>query len=316
MIRFGYQSLLVLLLLIIHHVQFCHCVHDLRSWLEKRAGGKLSFLAQDGLKSKLLFRGGDNDNDNELPEANAKSAVIPDHAATSAKKTATSEITQPIKSIINKIKYRRTYDMILDLRRRSSVQGNDESLALRNMITTRANDYITDIREALELNESKITHPRKLLHYLAPKVPAIKQSPDVNLRIHSARSDMDSGVAACIIGTLAHVCEIFDKETMKQSPGKISSSASEVTTDRRFEQLVECVVSGVNVLKRKKQSLTRQLEKNSEEAADIEHILDQENAKEDEGLNVRDACRAGKYASWFQYLNTQSLTTELSKFFT
>lgn len=204
------------------------------------------------------------------------------------------EISQPIKSVVKRIKYRHTYDMLLELHTRSSVHGNDESLELRKLITTRSKDYLVDLREAVDSNESKLPNPRKLLHYLAPKVPAIRQSPDVNLRIHSARSDMDSGVAACIIGTLAHVCEIYDKEVLKRSDAndRVHSVAPDITTDRRFEQLVECVLNGVNVQKRKKQSLTRQLEKNSEEAADIEQILDEEDAQVDEGLNVRDACRA------------------------
>ena len=111
---------------------------------------------------------------------------------------------------------------------------------------------------------------------------------------------MDSGVAACIIGTLARVSEIYDKETIKRSDdlsGKSSSSspsvASEIIKDRRFEQLVECVLSGVNVEKRKKESLMRRLDKNSEET-DIEQVLDEEDAQEDEGLNIRDVCRAGE----------------------
>jgi hypothetical protein len=153
---------------------------------------------------------------------------------------------------------------------------------------------MNDLMEAAETGQ-KLPHPRKLLHYLAPKVPAIKHSPDVNLRIRSARADMGSGVAACMIGTLAHVCEIYDKEVLKRAAltgESTRSAAPEITRDRRFEQLVECVLSGVNIEKRKRESLTQKLDWNSDEAADIEEILDEEDAQVDEGLNVRDGCRA------------------------
>ena len=129
----------------------------------------------------------------------------------------------------------------------------------------------------------KLPHPRRLLHSLAKKVPAIKQSPDVNLRIHSSRADIDPGVAACIIGRLAFACEQYeqvqkrltneycdntngDDDSADQGDSDINKSKSEsaapqLTTDRRFEQLVECVISGVNIKRRKAESLERQLTK-------------------------------------------------------
>ena len=97
----------------------------------------------------------------------------------------------------------------------------EKSVALRQLISQRANDYLTDLmskrREQQQQPSSssnshkkkkKLPHPKKVLHYLAPKIPAIKHSPDVNLKIQTARYDIDSGVAACLIGTLARVCEV------------------------------------------------------------------------------------------------------------
>jgi len=219
---------------------------------------------------------------------------------------------------------RHTSDIILELDRRSSVSSNDESLALRQLITTRTTDYIYELQETaaqlqsdntLSINNmnTKLPHPRNLLHCLAKKVPAIKQSPDINLRIHSSRSDIDPGVAACIIGRLAFACEQY--EQVKKRLAKIDnindkdyddsdnndnnnnnqpeSAAPQLTTDRRFEQLVECVISGVNIKKRKEESLQRKLDKSTDEiVTDIEEVLDEEDACFDEGLNIRDACRA------------------------
>ena len=222
---------------------------------------------------------------------------------------------------------RHTSDVILELDRRSSVSGNDESLALRQLITTRTSEYIYELQEEAERYSEqaeggsnvnlKLPHPRRLLHSLAKKVPAIKQSPDVNLRIHSSRADIDPGVAACLIGRLAFACEqyeqvqkrltneycdniTYDDEDSDQNDGeksksgnKSESAAPQLTSDRRFEQLVECVISGVNIKKRKAESLERRISKSTDEiATDIEEVLDEEENHFDEGLNIRDACRA------------------------
>lgn len=279
-------SALFLLVHCVYLVQYCHSVPSWGNWLLhiKTRRQPAPFSSPKGFRALLLRAGSSNEESDSEDEAlKATNEAAPDPG-----------VSRPKNSIIKRIKYRHTYDMVLELHKRSGVLGNYESSELRELISKRSKEYLADLREAVDANESKLPHPKKLLHYLAPKVPAIKQSPDVNLRIHSARSDIDSGVAACIIGTLAHVCEIYDKEKRKklETDDIIQSVAPELTTDRRFEQLVECVLNGVNVQKRKKQSLTRQLEKNSEEAADIEQILDEEDAQVDEGLNVRDACRA------------------------
>ncbi len=220
---------------------------------------------------------------------------------------------------------RHTSDVILELDRRSSVSGNEESLALRQLITTRTTEYVYELQEEAEryLEEVetgsnanlKLPHPRRLLHSLAKKVPAIKQSPDVNLRIHSSRADIDPGVAACIIGRLAFACEQYeqvqkrltneycdttsydegdpDQDDDENDNNKSESAAPQITSDRRFEQLVECVISGVNIKKRKVEALERQISKSTDEiTTDIEEVLDEEDNHFDEGLNIRDACRA------------------------
>jgi hypothetical protein len=222
---------------------------------------------------------------------------------------------------------RHTSDIILELDRRSSVSGNEESLALRELITTRTSEYVYELQgEADYYSEQiengtkvkvKLPHPRRLLHSLAKKVPAIKQSPDVNLRIHSSRADIDPGVAACIIGRLAFACEQYEQVQKRltneyyddtnddddnadesdddntKTKGKPESAAARLTTDRRFEQLVECVLSGVNIKKRKAEFLERQISKSTDEiTTDIEEVLDEEANCFDEGLNIRDACRA------------------------
>ena len=267
------------------------------TWLTKKWWvthlSRRSHRRLDGVKNALnfnwlLLRGGTSREEKEQqppPVPNEPSNL---DAGQTNNQTATISKAQPTPKI------KHTFDLIRNLRSRTGEYGNDESSELRALISSRANEYIEELHDAVVTNQEKLPHPKKLLHYLAPKVPAIKHSPDVNLRIHSARSDMDSGVAACVIGTIAHVCEVYDKEILTRATSrgeKISSAAPELTTDRRFEQLVECVLSGVNVKKRKREALKQRLDRNLE-SADIEEILDGEDAQESDGLNVPDACRA------------------------
>ena len=71
-------------------------------------------------------------------------------------------------------------------------------------------------------------------------------------------------------------------------------------TDRRFEQLVECLVCGVDVKKRKREYLSmsidsRRVDDGPDSLADnddIEELMEGDEVKVREGLNIRDACRA------------------------
>jgi len=217
---------------------------------------------------------------------------------------------------------------------------------LRQLITQRSQHYMEDIHSRREQssssdNHKKLPHPKKLLHFLAPKIPAIKHSPDVNLRIQTARSDIDSGVAACLLGTLARVCELYDSERLRQnrqrqheessgqqrqsnhnnkqtqaaadassSSSSSTSAATDLLQDRRLEQVVECLLCGVDVKKRKREYLTHFLDTKKREdedsdhnyhgdsptnngnSDDIEELIEGEQVVVREGLNIRDSCRA------------------------
>lgn len=170
-------------------------------------------------------------------------------------------------------------------------QQTTESNDLRRLIMERRDKYFED------LNCADIPdHPRKLLHYLAPKIPAIKHSPDSALRIQSARGDMDSGVAASLIAALAHSCELYEEkfcafhEEEKRHKRARDTASEDILSDRRFEQLVECVMCGVDVKRRKKEYLA--LHEKKSEPTELEEMLDDDEAKIDEGLSIDDACRA------------------------
>lgn len=215
-----------------------------------------------------------------------------------------------------------TSDMLQNLVARSAVVM-PESVALRQLISQRSNDYLSDLMlKRGELppknGRTKLPHPKRVLHYLAPKIPAIKHSPDVNLRIQTARSDIDSGVAACLIGTVARICEIYDREVLSlnrqqeegslppssknnrrqnNKPSDPTSATVDVVRDRRFEQIVECLLCGVDVKRRKREYLSQFLDSkredgNSQITDDVEEIVDGEQLEVTDGLNVRDACRA------------------------
>ena len=223
------------------------------------------------------------------------------------------ENMQPQRREISRMRH--TSDMLQNLIERSAVIV-PESVSLRELITQRSQDYLEDLQakqiEAMERGRKrKLPHPNKVLHYLAPKIPAIKHSPDVNLRIQTARFDMDSGVAACLIGTVARVCERYDTSILMQNrrqqdeedditDNEPSPVAVDLVKDRRFEQLVECLACGVDVKKRKREYLSMRLDSkradddadNLGENDDIEELMEGDQVQVREGLNIRDACRA------------------------
>lgn len=234
-------------------------------------------------------------------------------------------------------KTRHTSDVMVDLSTRSGVNGQilpPESLQLRALITQRTAEYWHEVRAAAataavttepadpdppqQQQQQPSTRPdvrKKLLHYLAPKIPAIKHSPDVALPIRCARSDMDSGVAACLIGTLGHVVVVaqqtfHDDQSTMMNDGKCSRVAEKIVSDRRFEQLVECLLCGsVDVKERQKewwevQQQQQQGKKSGGHDATTtttitaemndrtEAIFEKNEARLEEGLSIRDSCRA------------------------
>ncbi len=274
----------------IHHLSLLlWCIHTSQS--SPRFVGDTRVFGHRRLVDEqyLSFRGGSNQSD-DFP--------IPEESRWTSHN---DERLSPLSLLVD-AKSRHCSDLVFDIRRRSTINGDqDESLDLRRLITRRSLEYLNELAESSADNSEDpskrqpLPHPRKLLHFLAPKVPAIKHSPDVNLRIHSARSDIDSGVAACIISTLAHVFEMYSKQRIpspRLEKSKKSSAPIDITSDRRFEQLIECVLSGVNVEKRNREALRRRITIDSEHAEDIDELLDEENLEESDGLSTRDACRA------------------------
>jgi len=246
-------------------------------------------------KKALLVRGGSSDEatvlvDDIIDRSDEAEADFDSSLASAEASSQSPELSLSTREI----KRRQSSDIIQDLITRSSLDGNLESQDLRNLITSRMEEYLKDVQD--DSNE-KLPHPKKLLHYLAPKIPAIRHSPDMALRIRSARSDMDCGVAAALIGILAHACEVYDgriaarsKPDEKGHRRSSVSAAVDLVKDRRFEQLVECVLCGVDVKKRKKEYLQQQIDREAN-IEDIEVTLDEEDVEYGEGLSVRDACR-------------------------
>ena len=143
----------------------------------------------------------------------------------------------------------------------------------------RADEYINDLmgflHEQMELllrsndgknnkkNKKQGPHPKKVLHFIAPKIPAIRQSPDFLLRIRSASATEDAGLAAFSIALIAGLTQFLDqvsssiaKKVQNESTKHKKNNdiiSEEIIGDRRFEQLVECVLCGVDVKKRFKE---------------------------------------------------------------
>lgn len=193
------------------------------------------------------------------------------------------------------------------------VEGSAEAHAFRHLISQRATEYITEWMKATSETSSDTTattssrrlvpEPKKLMYSLASKIPAIKYSPDVALRIQTANTDMDCGLAACLIGTLAHACEIYDqmdhsvttttttttRDRSIHDPEKKDVHRSvglDLINDRRFEQLVECMLCGVEEVNMAKGRSPAGMRFNATNIHKTAHIY------VPPGLSIRDCCRA------------------------
>ena len=54
-------------------------------------------------------------------------------------------------------------------------------------------------------------HPKKILHYAAPKVPAIKRSQNIMLRIRGASPDVDASLCCHLVGVMGALTALYDR---------------------------------------------------------------------------------------------------------
>ena len=207
-------------------------------------------------------------------------------------------------------KMRRTPDVIWKLIENHGIQ--DESYELRQLIMERAQEYLEEL--TLVPSGGKIPDPLRVLHSVGPKIPAIKHSPNIMLRITSATSDVDAGAAACTIAMIARLSELYDQKTYSQGE-KTRLTGLDIIRDRRFEQLVECILCGVDVEKDKREMFDMKNESLSEfqDCHNIEDLLDGKVSKVKEGLTVTDSCRAAWGLAILGGYNLESFGGENSK---
>ncbi len=157
---------------------------------------------------------------------------------------------------------------ILDLLRTWKEQDNDESEdSMKHIMHEKAEEYIQellaferDYKSALIQNASlpslrkAVPHPKTFLHYIAPKIPTIKASPQITLQIISTQRG-DVSLSICAIGIVSCLIDLYNsviKELREISDGMNSdcdesTSKKEVIADRRFEQLAECASCGFDI---------------------------------------------------------------------
>lgn len=160
-------------------------------------------------------------------------------------------------------------ESFLDEHAHDSFAGSAE---LREKIAEKLFEYREDASERNAI---------KLIHSIAPKIPAIRHSPDPRLRIRATTLDPDPGIAACLIAAAGTLVESL-------SPQDRESARKLVSKDRRFEQVCECILCGVN----------EEYEKGVFEAESWGDDISFENVDEsmaetlEQGLTLRDCCRA------------------------
>ena len=243
----------------------------------------------------------DEDGDATVPTDTEEAAET--EAETEAETAIVDGPSSPLSDLSNRL------HEILIRHRMHSEEENKEVTKLRDLTLERCEEYIDDI-QLHDVGESKKKprHPRKLLHFLAPKIPAIKQSPDITLRIKSAKADLDGSAAAYAIGSIACMTELYDQHASlieSQAPkdeqensydgdeeedDKEKSEALayvEIISDRRLEQLVECVLSSVDA-----ESITKKLDRKDDSDRVDDDISASISADSSNGLSVQDTAYA------------------------
>ena len=116
-----------------------------------------------------------------------------------------------------------------------------EKLSLKEKIQVIALEYEQSHDKNTDINSH---NPLKLLRTLAPKIPAIKRAPDFTLRITGASVE-DARAAAYAIYLVAQ--NAFAFRSSENDDGNGYDFHNKILHDRRFEQLVECAMCGVDM---------------------------------------------------------------------
>ena len=187
--------------------------------------------------------------------------------------------------------------------------SSSSSSSRRDWITEKADEFILTrvynspqdgANSDEDLSTNIPTTPQKLLHQIAKKLPPIKKSPDYLLKIRSASVE-DAGNAAYSIGVIAGATDLFEKNHRenRESPSSSEFYIESVVKDRRWEQIVECVLCGVDVRKRMQEFETligdSDIDSMSDEAnlsVEADMTSNEEDSTIRDGLDVADASRA------------------------
>ena len=142
-----------------------------------------------------------------------------------------------------------------------------------NMEETKQQSTLLLLREKIKSiaqhEEDHYPTPKKLLRALAPKIPAIQRSPDIVLRVTSASPgeacaaayalelvaaavergdfDVDSSCSSEVVLTAAEGDDHAHHEQQQQQGGGGDVDLNDLIQDRRFEQLVECIMCGMDL---------------------------------------------------------------------
>jgi hypothetical protein len=159
---------------------------------------------------------------------------------------------------------------------------DDVSRDLREAIATKRDELL--LMSSAATTESKNT-ALKLIHSMAPKIPAIRHSPDVTLRIRATKNDPDPGIAACIVAAAGTV---LAEQLGVVDPRQKAEICHTILNDRRFEQVCECMMSGLDEEKEK------HLFDSEDWGADIPLVKNDDEMALifEQGLSLRDCCRA------------------------
>jgi len=153
-----------------------------------------------------------------------------------------------------------------DMDRENIEDGEEDSHSVRGMLHRRAAEYVEEliafqtectlsIAQNISISttlEKMAPRPKTFLHYITPKIQAVKLSPEIMLRIRNAQPN-DVGDAIRAIGILGCLVDLYNIALAELTPlvenrsyDQSEKVRREIREDRRFGQLLECASCGID----------------------------------------------------------------------
>ncbi|GFH47522.1 hypothetical protein CTEN210_03997 [Chaetoceros tenuissimus] len=272
---------------------------------ETQEADTLPDMSENDSKAENIIEISDEDSNESREEP-------PTHVESKKKKVATRKssgaLRERILSLLSTWK-RKDYEFLNE--------DNEKSKdSIRSTIYNRAEEYIQELYSfeteyemlakeqgegALPSLRKAVPNPKTFLHYITPKINAVRRSPELMLRIRNAQAS-DVSDACCSIGILGCLVELYNLSMQKLATITNKEEKyhdgdfikAEIRKDRRFGQLLECASCGINIRARMQEFMSDYnniTDEANEDVSDSDEEENDDDAEKSEYLSISDSTR-------------------------